>query len=252
MPGWAGALHRIASRAIGEGRNRGPFPLNAVIDVHKGSTGVFVLVLMQAYDVFTPSAYVYLALHGTYGIAWVIKDLTVGDRRWRHRVGVPGALGTWAFLSLYWVAPVVLILGQAGELDLAGWTPAGPMQLAAAVVAYVVGLVLMIGADAQKNTLLARRENAGAGDAGLITTGFYARVRHPNYLGEILIYGGFALVVDHWIPWAILVPVWVLFFLPNMLAIDASLSRYPGFEEWRERTGFLLPRPGRRSSAGDG
>ncbi|MFO7894919.1 MAG: DUF1295 domain-containing protein [Longimicrobiales bacterium] len=273
-PAWADFLHRAAARVIGgEGRSGDPgadaptgrVPLNVAIDVHKAATGVFVLVLMQAYDVFTPTAWTYLALHGSYGIAWVLKDVAVGDRKWRRRVGPLGVLGTWAFLTLYWVAPVILILGTAGNLELAGWrpgaewSPPGAGWLAAAVVAYVTGLVLMIGADAQKNAILAAR-SSGSGDegrggvrggppasspgSGLITTGFYARTRHPNYLGEMLIYGSFALVVGHWLPWLILAAVWTLFFVPNMLAIDASLSRYTGYEAWRERTGFLLPKLG--------
>ncbi len=117
----------------------------------------------------------------------------------------------------------------------------------------------MIGADVQKNAILAARRSGsgdeGRGDArggppasssgpGLITTGFFARTRHPNYLGEMLIYGSFTTVVNHWIPWLILAAVWGLFFLPNMLAIEASLSRYPGYEAWRKRTGFVLPKVG--------
>lgn len=255
MPRWAGWLHGVAGRAIGgggdgrsgDGSAGGWAPLNVVIDLHKAATGVFVLVLMQAYDVFTPAAWVYLALHGSYGVAWVVKDLAVGDRKWRHRVGLVGVLGTWAFLTLYWVAPFILILGVAGNLELGvwmpggEWSPAGAGGLAVAVVAYVVGLVLMIGADAQKNATLAARAD-GRGGAGLITTGFFARTRHPNYLGEMLIYGAFAVVVGHWLPWLILAAVWGLFFVPNMLAIEASLSRYPGYQAWRERTGFLFPR----------
>lgn len=270
-PAWADFLHRTAGRIIGDAprgpdpgparrsgpaRHAGWAPLNVAIDVHKAATGIFVLVLMQAYDVFTPAAWTYLALHGSYGIAWVLKDVAVGDLKWRRRVGLPGVLGTWAFLSLYWVAPAMLVLGTAGELELGGyWSPPATGALAAAVVAYVTGLVLMIGADAQKNAILAAR-SAGSGDEGrgdarggppasspgLITTGFFARTRHPNYLGEMLIYGSFATVANHWVPWLILAAVWGLFFLPNMLAIEASLSRYPGYESWRERTGFLLPR----------
>ena len=234
-PAWARSLNRIADKVIRGGSGRAP--LNVVIDVHKAATGLFVLTLMQAYDVFTPSAWVYLGLHGSYGVAWVVKDLAVGDRKWRHRVGLSGVLGTWAFLTLYWVAPAILIMGQAGNLGLEGWTPAGPATLGAAVVVYVTGLVLMIGADAQKNATL-----AATPEGGLITDGFFARVRHPNYLGEMMIYGAFALVVGHWLPWVILGAIWILFFVPNMLAIEASLSRYPEYDDWKRRTGFLLPR----------
>ncbi len=265
LPGWAAALNRPARSVIGDETSRGWAPLNVVIDLHKLATGPFVLVLMLTYDAFTPAAWTYLALHGSYGIAWVLKDVTVGDRKWRHRVGLGGVVGTWAFLTLYWVAPVILVLGSAGMADVGGWIPGaewtapGAGWLAVAVVAYVVGLVLMVGADVQKNaTLRARERRPGGGTSsapGLITTGFYARTRHPNYLGEMLVYGAFALVAGHWLPWLILAAVWGLFFVPNMLAIDASLSRYPGYAAWRGRTGFLLPKagsPGRSASGGPG
>jgi protein-S-isoprenylcysteine O-methyltransferase Ste14 len=139
------------------------------------------------------------------------------------------------------------VLGTASALELGSyWSQPAGGALAVAVVAYVMGLVLMIGADAQKNATLRARERRPGGGAssapGLITTGFFARIRHPNYLGEMLIYGSFALVVNHWVPWLILVAVWGLLFLPNMLAIEASLSRYPEYDDWYRRTGFLLPR----------
>ena len=66
----------------------------------------------------------------------------------------------------------------------------------------------------------------------------------------MMIYGAFAAVVGHWLPWAILAGVWLLVFLPNMLAIEASLARYPAFEAWKRRTGFLLPKLGGRRAGG--
>ncbi len=261
-PRWAATLHRLAwhlvdGREVG-GRAGGPvaehesglMQLNVAINLHKAATGALVVGLMLACDVFTAPAWTYLAMHGSYGLVWVLKDVTAGGRRWRQPVGTGGLLATWAFLTLYWVAPVTLVLGSAGVLALGGWAPAGMPWRAAAVGLYAVGLFLMIGADVQKNTALGRGgsgsggkgEVAGSPGGGLVTTGFFARVRHPNYLGEMMIYGSFALVVSHWLPWMILAGIWGLFFLPNMLAIEASLSRYPGYEAWRERTGFLAPK----------
>lgn len=241
LPRWAAFLHRLAGR-VPRPRPGGKVPLHIAIDLHKAATGPFVLALMLMYGVFTPAAWIYLALHGSYGIAWVIKDAVFPDRRWRVRVSVGGAIVALLFLSLYWVAPVILVTEAAAG---GGRAPAG--RLAAAVAIHTLGLVLMLGADAQKNLMLRLRRAALSGDSGpggpgLITTGFYRRIRHPNYLGEMLIYGSYALIVDHWLAWAILAAVWTLFFLPNMLAIEASLSRYPEYEAWRARTGFLLPR----------
>lgn len=249
MPGWAAALYRLAERALPEAAGRGGVPLNRVIDLHKGLTGPLVFALMAAFGVWTTPAWIYLALHGSYGVAWVLKDVTLPDRKWQRRVTWPAAAAAWIFLTHYWVAPALLILASAGVLELGAWSPASGPVLAAAVAVYAIGLVLMLGADVQKNLTLALRERDGGAGGGLIQSGFFARARHPNYLGEMMVYAAFALVVDHWIPWIILLAVWVLVFIPNMLAIEASVSRHPGYEAWRRRTGFLLPKPG---GTGDG
>ena len=240
IPAWARALRGLADRALPTA-DRGGVALNVAIDVHKALTGPLVLAAMALLDVFTVQAWVYLSLHGSYGVAWVLKDRTFPDRQWQRRTPWGGALVTWAFLSLYWLAPAILLLGTAGVLSPGDdWAPASPAVLAAAVALYAVGLALMVGADVQKNLTLALRE-----EPGLIDDGFFARTRHPNYLGEMMIYGSFALVAGHWLPWVALAAVWGLVFVPNMLAIDASLARHPGYGAWRARTGFLLPRPGR-------
>ncbi len=244
MPRWAAVLHRVTESVVRPSPG-GRIPLNVGVDLHKAATGPFVLALMVMYGNFTIPAWVYLALHGSYGIVWVVKDVVVPDRRWRRAVTVPSAMAALAFLSLYWVAPVILIAGPPAR----GWTPAPPWGLALAVAVHTVGVLMMVGADAQKYAALRVRRRRDANDPGLITDGFYRRIRHPNYLGEMLIYGSYALIVDHWLPWVILAAVWVLYFLPNMLAIEASLSRYPGYEAWRGRTGFLLPRLGKAGVA---
>jgi hypothetical protein len=44
------------------------------------------------------------------------------------------------------------------------------------------------------------------------------------------------------IPWLVLAWVWIGVFLPNMLAKEASMSRYPEWEAYAARAGMLLPR----------
>ena len=51
----------------------------------------------------------------------------------------------------------------------------------------------MIAADAQKSFTLRFK-------GGLITDGMYRFIGHPNYLGEMITYGSFALMVWHWLP----------------------------------------------------
>jgi protein-S-isoprenylcysteine O-methyltransferase Ste14 len=74
-----------------------------------------------------------------------------------------------------------------------------------------------------------------------ITDGMHRYIRHPNYLGEMMIYGSFALVVFHWIPAVILAYVWFGVFLPNMIMKEVSLARYPEWNAYRARSWWLIP-----------
>ncbi|MEJ2678614.1 MAG: DUF1295 domain-containing protein, partial [Gemmatimonadota bacterium] len=192
-----------------------PFRQSWVIDVHKGATGLLVGLLMLAYGNTTTAAWIYLALHGSYGVAWVVKDRTFPDRDWQARITLGGAAVTFLGLSFYWLLPFFLVSGLVG-------TAPPPALMAAAIAVYTAGLVLMLGADAQKNFTLQER-------SGLVEDGFFRYVRHPNYLGEMLVYSAFALMVNAWLPWIILVAFWLVVFLPRMLAIEASLARYPAW-----------------------
>ncbi len=201
-----------------------------VINLQKGGTLAFVLALMVAYGDFSPTAWTYAALHGSYGLLWLLKEAVFPDPGWQRKITVGGAVNAWLLvLGLYWLAPVLLIRNHH---------EAAPATLAGATVLYVLGVVLMMASDAQKFfTLKVRR--------GLITDGFFARVRHPNYLGEMMLYASFAVVAGHWIPWVVLAWVWGGVFVPNMLRKEASMARHPGWAAYRARTGFLLPRFGR-------
>ena len=203
-----------------------------VINVQKAGTIPFIAALMWWYGNWSTPAWVYLALHGGYGLSWLVKDVVVPDRGWQQRVTFVGALLSFLLvLGPYWILPWLLISGVLGP-DHPQPTPA---LMAACIALFTIGLTLMIGSDAQKNAALAARQ-------GLITGGFYARSRHPNYLGEMMIYGALALMVRHWIPWVILGAIWTVVFMTNIAAQEASLSRHPGWAAYKARTGLLLPR----------
>jgi protein-S-isoprenylcysteine O-methyltransferase Ste14 len=226
-------LNRVVqhlSRDVGGGPRM--LKLAWVINTQKGGTIPFIAALMWWYGNFSATAWVYLGLHGGYGLSWLVKDLVVPDRGWQQRVTFGGALLSFLLvLAPYWVLPWLLISPALGP----GHPAPTPALMAACIIIFAVGLTLMLGADAQKHAALAARP-------GLITTGFYARMRHPNYLGEMLIYGSFALMVRHWVPWVILVSIWTFVFMTNIAAQEVSLSRYPEWNAYKKRTGLLLPR----------
>jgi hypothetical protein len=63
----------------------------------------------------------------------------------------------------------------------------------------------------------------------------------PNYLGEIMIYGSFAMMVWHWLPFVVLAWVWLGLFAVNMHMKEASMSRYPEWAVYKKRTWWLIP-----------
>lgn len=89
--------------------------------------------------------------------------------------------------------------------------------------------------DAQKYYVLNIRP-------GLITDGFFSRCRNPNYLGELMIYLPFAMLSMHWAPFCVVLFFFLAAFWPNMKKKDKSLSRYPEFESYKQRTFMLFPK----------
>ena len=230
---WIRSIHR-AETYLSQDFLGGPkwLKLAWVINLHKGSTMIVVALMMVVYRNNTTAAWVYLALHGTYGLCWLLKHVSFPDAQWERRVTFGGAAMTVAFiLGPYWLFPYLLISGVLGP-DRP--TPSNAL-LAAAISVHTFGLALMMSADAQKYFTLKYHP-------GLIKEGLFKAVRHPNYLGEMLIYGAYALLVQHWIPWVILGCIWIGLFLVNILVKEASLARYPQWGAYKARTGLLLPK----------
>ena len=196
------------------------------INLHKFLTFGVILGLMAVYQNFTMAAWIYLALHGTYGIMWLIKDRLYPDKQWEEEIPVVTVVITFLVVGLYWVAPFILISSRV---------EASAPLIAAAIATNLFGVLLHYGSDAQKYFTLKYKK-------GLITEGFFSRSRNPNYLGEILIYLGFAMLAQHWLPFVIIGAVFAAIFVPNMIKKDKSLARYPEFAAYKERSGLLLPK----------
>ena len=74
--------------------------LRHVINLHKGLTAPVVLAMMLAWNRFDSGPWVYLALHGTYGVLWLLKDRLFPDRQWQQQIGWPTAIRGFVALGL--------------------------------------------------------------------------------------------------------------------------------------------------------
>lgn len=204
-----------------------------VVNFQKAGTFLFLGFLIAWYDNSSVGAWIYLALHGSYGLIWLMKDLTFPDPNWQRRCTWGGGIAAFlGVLGPYWLIGWLLI---SGTVD-----PQYPIQDVAwytlCITTHTLGIGIMIAADCQKYyTLRVQR--------GLIDDGMFRYIRHPNYLGEIMIYGSYALMVYHWLPWVILAWVWLGLFAVNMTMKEASMSRYEKWDEYQKKSGMLIPPP---------
>ena len=200
--------------------------LNQVINLHKGLTLFFVLGMMFIYNNFSISAWVYLSLHGTYGILWLLKEKIFPDPYFKDEINNFTAFIGFIFLGSYWVAPFILISSQK---DI-------PSALIAFCISInILGVFLHFASDAQKFFTLKLKKD-------LIKDGFFKRIRNTNYLGELLIYISFSILSMSYIPFLILGIFFFLVFIPRMLKKDKSLSRYKDFEEYKSKSGLIFPK----------
>ena len=197
------------------------------INAHKILVPPIVLAMMWYFSNWSAEAYIYLSLHGTYAILWLIKEKLYPDRRFQDKQPVwIGILFIFLPLAGYYLA-LYLLISRHIVLP--------PPITGLVLLLYILGIFLDYVVDAQKfHTLRLQR--------GLIEDGLFGRTRNPNYLGEILIYVAFAIMSWHWLPFLVLAG-WVFgFFARNMWAKDRSMARHPGFASYKAGTGLLFPK----------
>ena len=115
-----------------------------------------------------------------------------------------------------------------------------------AILIWALGWIIESVADWQKFIF------KNSGESGFIQTGLYSKVRHPNYLGEILVWIGIFWYVapsfDGWMWWSIVSPLWVIILLIRVSGIPliekANINKYksnPAFQNYVQRTWRLIP-----------
>ena len=200
------------------------------IDFHKGATFIYILALIYIFNNDSNSdninIYIYLALHGTYGILWILKSKIFPDKQWESKCSIWYGLLIWFGLSLYWIAPYIII---SQNIQSPNW------YIAMCISMYVLGIFLHFASDMQKFIQLQHTPN------NLITDVMFSKIRNINYLGELLIYLGFSLLAMHWLPIVSLLFFVIIIWIPNMIKKDKSLSKYENFGEYKKNSNIFFP-----------
>ena len=226
MPGWASLALRIVDGVSFDAPGRKVLKVYHAVNFHKIVTGFLILGMMWAYENWSTAAWVYLALHGIYGYCWLVKDFGFRDHQLEAGISILGTLGLYVgLIGLYWIIPWLFISRHVEPSH---------FDLFLAICVHTLGVVVMIASDCQRHFMLKYRK-------GLITGGMFRYTRNPNYFGEVLLYAAYAWLASHWVAWLLIAYMTFFAFLPRLYRKDVSLSRHPGWTEYKSRTGLLVP-----------
>lgn len=211
-----------------DGRAAG-WPQLTAINAAKALTIVLLLVLVAVIGVRDMRQVIYLSLHISYCLWWLLEQWLFPERArqlFQERVGPVGFGFALLFIGVLYSLP--------GLLAFLNPVPISPAAVALALGLFSFGSLINTGADVQKTT-------AKAMGAGLVSDGIWRRVRHVNYLGDLLRYLSFAVVAGN--AWAYLVPGLVLLiYLQRIGAKEKGMAaRYPEFGAYQQRSARLLP-----------
>ena len=112
------------------------------------------------------------------------------------------------------------------------------------VAVSLLATLLQGTADVQMHKFRKAKKEGKA--SGFIRDGLWKYSRHPNYLGEILMWWGIALAAAVLMPdrWYLVVGAaanTLLFFCVSIPLAEGKMSKREGFEEYKRQTRYLLP-----------
>lgn len=186
---------------------------------------------------------------------WAVRLGTFLFRR-VHRVGKDGRFDELKpsfprFLNVWTVQGLWVAFTAAAAW--AAITSSAPKDLdifaLVGALIWLVGFAIEATADAQKDAFSKNPANKGK----FIQTGLWARSRHPNYFGEIVLWLGIAIiafpVLQGWQLVTLFSPVFVAFLLIRVSGIplleeraDKKWGGQPDYEAYKKNTPVLLPR----------
>ena len=208
--------------------NFGPkiFPVHIIVNIQKGSTFFIMYLLMLSFQNFSTGSYIYLSLHGSYGIIWVIKDMIFPDKSMHVKTCFLPACALISLLFFYWCIGFEMIYGL-------GIQEPSNLRIFLCFIIYSFGLVFMLCADLQKYLILRYRKV-------LVDNYFLAWNRNTNFLGEIMIYFCFAFIVGRIECYLLLILVWSTFFVGRIYLKEKSLQKKEGYDSYAKKSYLIL------------
>ncbi len=157
----------------------------------------------------------------------------------------------WLRLARFWVLQFIsiIVIGLPVIFGMQDPDPALGFWQGFGMVVFLVGLLVETIADYQKFTFKQQDKNKG----DFIHSGLWKYSRHPNYLGEWLVWTGIFLycmtTLSGWQWIAVISPVWIFILLRYISGgnlLEASAKKKYGdrkeYQAYVERTGVFFPK----------
>lgn len=199
------------------------------INVAKAVTILCLITLAIIYGVHDQRQVIYLCLHVSYCLWWMVEQWLFPLRReqiFTEKVGLPIFIVVLLFVGVFYALP--------GYFAFTNPHPITYLTIAIALPLYIFGSLINTGADVQK--MVAKDMGVG-----LVKEGVWRSVRHVNYLGDLMRYTSFSIVAGSL--WAFLLPgVITLLYLQRINQKEKSMAaKYPDFATYQESSSRLLP-----------
>lgn len=122
------------------------------------------------------------------------------------------------------------------------------LELKANLGSYIGALICIGAATLQLVSDIQMHKYRKSGKHGLIREGIWKYARHPNYLGEILMWWGVGIQAVSLLPgrWYLLAGALantIMFFTVSIPLADRRQAEKPGYAEYKASTRILLPIP---------
>lgn len=205
------------------------FKASTFIDVDSTAQLFFSITCLSYFKNFSAPVVVMTGMALLHWMYWFFKNRFFPDKIWDQKISIYSVMIWVLYSTPLWSIPIFLIIGISHPrypLPEAIW-----LSLSATI--FATGFIIFIAADAHKNLILMERK-------GLITNGLWGLVRHPNYLGQTLLY--LAMLLLNFDPIPIL--SFLIFFATVIVMIRAKesrLSRYLEWDDYRKKTKIFIP-----------
>jgi protein-S-isoprenylcysteine O-methyltransferase Ste14 len=159
----------------------------------------------------------------------------------RPAVGRPFDLGLKSLVKLGKTLALLFLVIQTLFLDIFPISAHPGLLRTIGIVIYFIGLLVAVAGRLQLGKNWANLEDYQVlPDQSLICTGIYSYIRHPIYIGDVLLVLGLELALNSWL---VVVAFAILVYVTRQALREEVilLKAFPDYDKYRKQTKMFIP-----------